>query len=64
MDTSLDTRTKQFRIKHTTMMEYPRNDMSCTLSLISSDLENFETVEELYFGQQEKENNQEQMTHL
>ena len=40
-------------------MEYPRNDMSCTLSLISSDLENFETVEELYFGEREKENDQE-----
>ena len=33
--------------------------MSCTLSLISSDLENFETVEELYFGEREKENDQE-----
>ena len=33
--------------------------MSCTLSLISSDLENFERVEELYFGEREKENDQE-----
>ena len=40
-------------------MEYPHNEMSCTLSLISSDLENFETVEELYFGEREKENDQE-----
>lgn len=33
--------------------------MSCTLSLISSDLQNFETVEELYFGEREKENDEE-----
>ena len=55
----MDTRIKQSLSSHTTMMEYPWNEMSCTLSLISSDLENFETVEELYFGEQEKENNQE-----
>ena len=33
--------------------------MSCTLSLISSYLENFETVKGLYFGEREKENGQE-----
>ena len=55
----MDTRTKQSLRSHTTTMEYPRNEMSCTLSLISSDLENFETVEELYFGEREKENDQE-----
>ena len=41
------------------MMQYPQNEMSCTLSLISSDLENFETVKGLYFGEREKENGQE-----
>ena len=44
---------------HNNPMEYPQNEMSCSLSLISSDLENFETVEELYFGEREKENDQE-----
>lgn len=56
----MDTRTKQSSLRrHTTTMEYPQNEMSCTLSLISSDLENFETVEELYFGEREKENDEE-----
>ena len=51
----MDTRTKQSLRRHTTTMEYPQNEMSCTLSLISSDLENFETVEELYFGEREND---------
>ena len=56
----MDTRTEQSSLRrHTTMMEYPQNEMSCTLSLISSDLENFETVEELYFREREKENDEE-----
>ena len=55
----MDTRTKQFPRRHTTTMEYPQNEMSCTLSLIASDLENFETVEELYFGERDEENDQE-----
>ena len=55
----MDTCTKQSLSRHTTMMQYPRNEMSCTLSLISSDLENFETVKGLYFGEREKENCQE-----
>ena len=44
---------------HNNPMEYLQKEMSCTLSLISSDLENFETVEELHFGEREKENDQE-----
>ena len=55
----MDTRIKQSLSRHTAMMEYPRNEMSCMLSLISNDLENFETGKELYFGEQEKENDQE-----
>ena len=55
----MDTRTKQSLSRHKTMMEYPRNKMSCMLSLITSDLENFETVKGPYFGEREKENDQE-----
>ena len=55
----MDTRTKQSLSTHKTMMEYPWNKMSCMLSLITSDLENFETVKGLYFGERENENDQE-----
>ena len=46
----------------TTMMEYLWNEMSCTLSLILSNLENFETVKGLYFREREKEDNQDDMS--
>ena len=55
----MDTCTELSLSRHTTMMQYSRNEMCCTLSLILSDLENFETVKGLYFGEREKENDQE-----